>query len=323
MQNMTPYFKTFGLSFLSMSCLISLATTPATLASDHVDSPSITVAGPTYRDPLTESPGVASAIPTIASGKSEDITDIYFFREADQQASNGNVGTVTPKSTDRVCMVMTLNGLTKPGRSNYFAPNVAYQMKISTATNTTSSTANLENAANLSIFNFRFGLPDSSGQQDIYLSTGSNVAGTVIGKTTPYAAGTLNIPANNNPIVNPVVINNAPYSTFTANSGIKVFAGEADDPFYLDFRVLNEGLAVGVNAQNPMMQIAASGSGTTAIPAHNIDNLKPNVNLNRTPGDSFGTSNVNAIVISMPISVIQKGNTANTKFYAWGATYKN
>ncbi|MBC7473234.1 MAG: hypothetical protein H7263_03000, partial [Candidatus Sericytochromatia bacterium] len=86
-----------------MSCLISLATTPATLASDHVDSPSVTVAGPTYRSPLTETTGTASAHPLVASGKPEDITDVYFFREIDQNPL---------AATDRVCMVMTLNGLT-------------------------------------------------------------------------------------------------------------------------------------------------------------------------------------------------------------------
>jgi len=282
-----------------MSCLISLASTPATLASDHVDSPSVTVAGPTYRAVATESTtDSTSAQPTVASGKPEDITDIYFFREIDQ---NPNA------ASDRVAMVMTLNGLTKPGHSNYFAPDVAYQMKISTDKN------NLESSAN--VFTFRFGAPDSNGQQKIYLNGVDTNS-----KTTAYAGTNTNADEG---LADPAITANYHNTSKNTDNNIKVFAGEADDPFFLDFRVINEGLVTGVGNANPVSQIAAVGTPGQMgyVPAHNIDNLSPNAKI-RKPGDSFGFSNVNAIVISMPISALQTMGNTEQVFYAWGTTYK-
>lgn len=248
----TPYFKSFGLSFLAASCLLSLGSISSTLASDHVDSPSVTVAGPTYTDPL-------KAAPDVASGKPEDITDVYAFREQDQ---TGNVA-----DANRMVLVLTTNGLVPPGQARPFATDVSYQIKV--ARDISANGANLESSAK--VLNFRFGVPDSTGIQKVYLN------GNNIGNTTAYNA-------------TPNVIN----TTYNGQP-IKVFTGETDDPFFLDFRIANEGLAFGVN-----------GAGSA--------------NATRTPGDSFGNSNVNAIVVSAPMSAFQVA--LESKFYIWGATYK-
>ncbi|RYY00096.1 DUF4331 domain-containing protein, partial [bacterium] len=203
-----------------------------------------------------------SAKPSVASGKPEDITDIYAFREQDQSGNAADAG--------RLCVVMTLNGLQAPGQARPFAPDVAYQIKVASDKNSLESTAKT--------FSFRFGVPDpNTGTQQIYLSDSSTPSMTAIGTTTAFKASP--------------VVNSATYN----NQSVKVFAGETDDPFYLDFRVLNEGLGAGVN-----------GPGST-LP-------------NRTPSDTFNASNVNAIVISLPMTAVQTG-TAST-FYVWGRTLK-
>ena len=267
MKNLNPYIKSFAASFMASSCIVSLATVPSTLASDHVDSPSVAVVAPAYRDAALESSDPLSAKPIMGSSKPEDITDIYTFRDQDQSGNAADAG--------RMTLVMTLNGLQAPGQSRAFAPDVAYQFKVAT------NKAALDAAATTKTLSFRFGLPDpTTGAQQIYLSNNETPSNVSIGSTTAFNA-------------TPNVITTATYN----GQAIKVFAGEMDDPFYLDFRVLNEGLPFGVK-----------GAGS--------------VNRNRTPGDSFGGSNANAIVVSLPIAAVQSTGAAEAIFYTWGRTLK-
>lgn len=265
--NFSPSLKTFGFSFLATSCLISLASIPSTFASDHIDSPSVSVAGPVY-DPL-------KAAPTVGSGKPEDIADVYVFREGDQ---TGN-----PADNTKMVLVLTTNGLIPPGQSRPFSPDVEYQIKVSndallkpTAPLVDNNGVNLE--ATAKTLKFRFGSPDANGIQSVYLNNGAAGAFANIGNTTAFAA-------------TPNVIN-----TTYAGQPIKVFTGESDDPFFLDFRAVVEGIPFGVG-------------------------VAPSTNTARIPGDSFGNSNVNSIVVSIPMAAFQTV-ALETKFHVWGATVK-
>ncbi len=258
------YFKSLGMSFLATLCLISLITTPSTLASDHLDSPSVTVISPTYVDAKSQD----IAKPLTGSGKPEDIDDFYMFREVDQNPS------AKPTS---LCFVMTTNGFIAPGQIRYFSPNIAYQIRVATDKN------DLDGPTR-KILSFRFGLPDfETGAQKIYLSDSSEPSTTPIGQTAGF---------NNSTTVVNQVYNNADYN----NKPIKVFAGEMDDPSFLDFRIINEGLLFGV-----------TGTGS--------------IDPKRKPSDSFAETNVNAIVVTVPMAALQT-NSSETTFYAWAVTLK-
>lgn len=276
MQNLFQNMKIFGLSFLSMTSVISIASIPSTYASDHVDSPSVSVMNPVYMD------GQTSPKPVEGQSKPEDITDVYAFREQDQTGNAADAG--------KICLVMTLNGLQVPGQSRPFAPDVAYQIKVATDKN------NLEGSAKT--LSFRFGLPNvNTGVQDIYLSTNSTPSTAVIGQTTQFNQ-------------TPNVIN-----TTYSGQAVKVFAGEMDDPFFLDFRVLSEGLPFGVNRPEKYdLTKATTANGMVPV------NPTGNTASNRTPGDTFGNANANAIVVSVPTSAFS--TTANPTLYVWGTTLR-
>lgn len=255
------YLKAYGLSFLSVTCALSIMSLPGAIASDHVDSPIVTInPGPTTG---VNSDGKFTTILPEKSpmGKMEDITDVYVFREGDQTGNSAD--------NANLVFIMTLNGLVPPGQSNQFSSDIDYVFKIATDKN------NLDNnQKNISV---RFGSMNQSGQQTIFVN-GKNA-----GKTTPF---------NGEPIINQVSFDKP------ANTMAKVFAGETDDPFFLDFRIVTEGLGAGV-----------SGTGS-------VDRF-------RKPADTFGNSNVNAIVLSVPVSWLQADmNPMPSTFHVWGTTNK-
>jgi len=75
----------------------------------------------------------------------------------------------------------------------------------------------------------------------------------------------------------------------SANGPVKVFAGPRDDPFFLDLQVIRCGLGCAGGAPNAQ--------------------------------DSFGKSNVSAIVASLPMAYLQKGSSQQV-FTVWGETRK-
>src|SRR5687768_6402218 len=123
MTKISSFFKPFGLSFLSVSCVLSLATTPFAAASDHVDSPIITI-NPAYTTGVDANGKFISVPPSVRpQGKLEDITDVYVFREGDQ---SGN-----PADNSNLVFILTLNGLRPPGDTSPFGSDIDYVFKIS------------------------------------------------------------------------------------------------------------------------------------------------------------------------------------------------
>lgn len=258
MANISIYAKPFFLSFLSVTCVVGLSSTPIAIASDHVDSPIVTI-NPAPTTGIDTNSNLITVPPSKTPlGKYEDITDVYVFREGDQ---TGN-----PEDNSNLVFVMTLNGLIPPGQWRPFATDIDYVIRIARDKNNLDGTQR-----NISV---RFGPVNENGQQEIFVN------GRSAGQTTPF---------NDSPVINTVNLG------ANANFEARVFAGEMDDPFFLDFRIVTEGLGAGVN-----------GSG---------------VDTTRTPSDTFGNSNVNAIVVSAPVSWLQENvSSTPTSFHVWGTT---
>jgi hypothetical protein len=211
--------KSFSQGVLAVACILSLGTSPNTYAADHRDGPK------------------------IRTMPQADITDVYAFREGDQNNLESE--------NTKLVLVLNSNGLVPAGQASSFATDVTYQIKVGRG----SKSANADK-----VFTFKFGDPGNDGKQKITLN-GQDAGVTTIGSTPDI------------------------YNLDLEGNKVSLFAGERDDPFFLDFRVLAEGLATG----------------------------------KETPLDSFGKSNVSSIVISVPMAYFQS-DQKETSFSVWGTT---
>ncbi len=200
--------RKFGLIALAISMIAVSLVIPGLLrASDHDDGESDT------------------------KGRNVSLTDLYVFREIDQ---NPNA-----KSDDLV-FVMNTNPRSVARQQYFFSTQARYEFKVSRVAD---KNATPTGQADLTL-RFEFGAPDANNQQKITLTALGNgetfsAAQTLEGKalvTTPIAATT--------PAVNAVKLGNAEFA---------VFAGLREDPFFFDveqyFRVragaLGKGPSVG------------------------------------------------------------------------------
>lgn len=162
---------------------------------------------------------------TDTKGRNVNITDVYAFREVDQ-----NPGA----SVDNLILVMNVNPRSVARQQYYFSTNARYEIKIERAATVDAAPT----ASGLSIpdvaLRFTFGAPVAMNRQPITLTPVLNdVAGTSVpaGMTTAL---------NDSPIVTSV---SAIGSTGT------VFAGLRQDPFFFDveqfFRVRAGALGTG------------------------------------------------------------------------------
>lgn len=188
--------------------------------------------------------------PKITFSSAVDINDVYMFR--------------APGDASKLVMVMTTHPLGEPDFATTYPyqPDALYRFFFSTRVQEAKPTAQID---------FVFSKPSSSGQT-FSASFPGNVR--VDGTVTP-ANGTTATP-------NAPIINNGP-----AGSGIRIFAGPREDPFYFDL--------VGFN------RVVGRVGGFRGI-------------------DSFAGLNTNAIVVEFPISLV--AGSART-LSAWAVTYLN
>jgi hypothetical protein len=192
--------KLLGLGVVSLGLVGSIALTPQFLnASDHDDGE------------------------TDVKSRNTNLTDLYVFREGDQNPS---------APTDQLIFVMNTNPRSLARQQYYFNSTARYDFNVSQVLDRNVSPTGQQNL----ILRFNFDPPDgTSVQQGFYMSLLQN--GTSI-----YRSPTLvTTPLNSNPVLN------------DAGQGITVFAGLREDPFFFDveqyFRVragiLGFGPAVG------------------------------------------------------------------------------
>lgn len=162
---------------------------------------------------------------TDTKGRNVNITDVYAFREGDQNSA------ATPND---LILIMNVNPRSVARQQYYFSTTAQYEIKIERATDVNAAPT----AAGLGTpdvaLRFTFGAPDGMNRQPVMLTPVLNgVAGASLaaGSTTAL---------NDAPIVTTVS---------TSSTTLSVFAGLRQDPFFFDveqfFRVRAGALGVG------------------------------------------------------------------------------
>ncbi len=146
---------------------------------------------------------------TSTKGRNVNLTDLYVFREKDQ---NNNA------REDDLVFVMNSNPRSVARQQYYFSTNAYYEFHVSRVVNKDESPTGKQDVT----LRFEFGKPQSNGQQGFQLTTLANGQrfGSAFGITTPLAPD-----PKSTPLVNNITI---------GNSKIDVFAGLREDPFFFD-----------------------------------------------------------------------------------------
>ena len=235
----------FGLGFLGILIAGVMSLPKNVIASDHDDGE------------------------TSTKGRNVNLTDLYVFREKDQN---------TGAKDDDLVFVMNTNPRSVARQQYYFSTNAQYEFHVSRVANKDDIPEGRENVT----LRFEFSKPEGNAQQTFRLTAEANGSkiGFAKGTTTPLSADPKSAPK-----VNDLKI---------ANSKISVFAGLREDPFFFDveqfFRVragaAGIGPAVGFRPANQAIDFAKG-------------------------------YNVNSIVVRVPRSFLQQGNSKATVFDVW------
>jgi uncharacterized protein DUF4331 len=204
--------------------------------------------------------------PEVELNPATDMTDVYAFPGA---------------SPDRTVLVLNTWAFITPAQTNstYFDPNVLYQLKIDNNTD---------------------GVEDKV-IQITFDGAGSDQTVSVRGPLVPPVVGAM---GNRIATVPPAV--SGPINTVLGSaSGMQVFAGWRDDPFFIDleqfFRIIPDRKPV----TGPLAQLPDA----------------PTASAFRTPGiDYVAGFNVLSIVIELPTAWLTAGG--NPKIGVWGTTSK-
>jgi Domain of unknown function (DUF4331) len=150
-------------------------------------------------------------------GRNLNLTDLYVFREADQNPS---------ASADDLVLVMNTNPRSLPRQQYFFSTNARYEFHISRALgNDDMPTGQTEG-----LIRFEFGAPNENKQQPITITVirdGDEEVITTNDDGSPILTSPINL--NNDILTNQTTIK----STF-AQQPMTVFAGLREDPFFFD-----------------------------------------------------------------------------------------
>ena len=192
--------------------------------------------------------------------------------------------TGNPADASNLVFIMGTNPRSLPRQQYFFSATARYEFHVTRIADKNVRAPGRDDM----VFRFSFGSPDVAGQQTITLQVLTFANGELTntltvnaGRTTPASNGLGNPP----PVVNVPLVN---------GQALTIFAGLREDPFFFDaqqyFRVraglLNKGPA------------AAFRSADTAV-------------------DITQGFNVNAIVMRVPIALLQLGDPAITTFDVW------
>jgi uncharacterized protein DUF4331 len=204
--------------------------------------------------------------PEVELNPATDMTDVYAFPGA---------------SPDRTVLVLNTWAFITPAQtsSTYFDPNVLYQLKIDNNTD---------------------GVEDKV-IQITFDGTGSDQTVSVRGPLVPPVVGAM----GNRIATVPPAVSGPINSTLGSASGMQVFAGWRDDPFFIDleqfFRIIPDRKPV----TGPLAQLPDA----------------PTASAFRNPGiDYVAGFNVLSIVIELPTAWLTAGG--NPKIGVWGTTSK-
>ena len=204
--------------------------------------------------------------PEVELNPATDMTDVYAFPGA---------------SPDRTVLVLNTWAFITPAQTNsiYFDPNVLYQLKIDNNTD---------------------GVEDKV-IQITFDGAGSDQTVSVRGPLVPPVVGAM----GNRIATVPPAVSGTINTVLGSASGMQVFAGWRDDPFFIDleqfFRIIPDRKPV----TGPLAQLPDT----------------PSASAFRTPGiDYVAGFNVLSIVIELPTASLTAGG--NPKIGVWGTTSK-
>jgi hypothetical protein len=150
-------------------------------------------------------------------GRNLNLTDLYVFREADQNAN---------ASADDLILVMNTNPRSLPRQQYYFSTNARYEFHISRALgNDDMPTGQTEG-----LIRFEFGAPNENKQQPITITVIRDHDEEVV-STNDDGSPILTSPINVN---NDIFINQTSIDSTFGSAPMTVFAGLREDPFYFD-----------------------------------------------------------------------------------------
>ena len=182
---------------------------------------------------------------TELKGRNLNLTDLYVFREKDQNpsAADGNL-----------IFIMNTNPRSVARQQYYFSTNARYTFNVSRVTDRNATPTGKPDV----VLQFEFGAPNANGRQDVKLTATWDGARCIANQplyTTPL---------NTNP--------NIGQASLCGNSTVNVFAGLREDPFFFDveqfFRVRAGAIGIGpaVGFREPRKAIDfAKGYNVNAI----------------------------------------------------------
>jgi hypothetical protein len=212
--------------------------------------------------------------------QSTNLTDLYVFREVDQDAA---------ATAGNMVMVMNCNPRSLPQTQYYFNTNARYEFHVTAAGTGTAAPTGQDDTT----LRYEFGAPDATTNiQPVTLtmlqSSGATVIDTKTFSTTPFTAGAM------------------PTALTVATMPVKAFAGTRQDTFFFDveqfFKVRKAaeqrylGVATPAVGFNPTVASAATAAAT----------------------DFTAGYNVLTIAASVPMALLRPANdTTSTVFDVW------
>jgi Domain of unknown function (DUF4331) len=212
---------------------------------------------------------------TDKKSRSLNLTDLYVFRETDQD---------TGAAAGNLVFVMGSNPRSVARQQYYFSTNARYEFHL---TQRMDNTAPVSGADDVTL-RFEFGAPDASSQQAMTVTAIRN--GSTLSTSTKAGGGSI--------LTTPLASAGTPVTSNVDLGGatLRVFAGLREDPFFFDVEQYFK-----IRAS---WRAAFPGNGS--VGPRSLD----------TAVDFAKGYNVNAIVVSVPISFLANGTGATT-FDVW------
>ncbi|PPS41041.1 hypothetical protein B1A85_19085 [Chroococcidiopsis sp. TS-821] len=198
-------------------------------------------------------------------GRNVNLTDLYVFREQDQNPTTG---------PNNLIFVMNTNPRSLARQQYFFSNTARYEFKVTRVTDRNATPTGIPNL----ILRFEFDAPNAFNQQPFKLTAiagNGNVLGVARGKTTHL---------NPNPAAPPIINNLA-----LGGSQLTVFAGLREDPFFFDveqfFRVRAGALGIG-----PAVGFRPANTALDFAKGYNVNAIVVRVPINFLRGSTSATT---------------------------------
>ncbi|MBW4663477.1 MAG: DUF4331 domain-containing protein [Chroococcus sp. CMT-3BRIN-NPC107] len=212
-------------------------------------------------------------------GRNLNLTDLYVFRESDQNLQ---------ASSKDLVFIMNTNPRSVARQQYYFSTRARYEFNVTRIADNNATPTGKPDVT----LRFEFGAPKANGQQNIKLTTlrDGTTSNLAIGTTTPISNAS-------NPIVKQVSVN---------GSNLSVFAGLREDPFFFDveqyFRVRAGALGIG-----PAVGFRPTSTAVDFAKGYNVNAIAVRVPIRFLQGSTTATT----FDVWQTISVAGAGNKYN------------